>query len=478
MITPHPLALISLLLLSPLSHAAIDAAGGSHTSIGIGPLSVDVGSLVGHLFGHHAPAETPDSASAARATTSDIAPPTAVMVDTPATVPKPAADPQAISIIAPFPAAPTHERGQLQILICPMAGASNQIYQLKQSSGLTMSESPLPNLGCDLALVTTADDSEALQLRTQLRALHPDWIIDANSRQYPLAGPVLAGAIQASSARLYATQHMQLSPTAGDAHGIKIGVIDSPLSNDPLLRTAGITRYSALSPSDSPAPATHGNQIATLIAGQSLANGFSGLTSGASLYWANATRQIDGQSSTNSYLLIRAVDWMLGQQVQLLNISLGGSRDDVLTAIFNRLAAQPMLIIAAAGNGGAAAAPVYPAAFPAVLAITATDAVDHDYHDATHGDYITLAAPGVDVWVPRTADSGSYVSGTSFSTALVTGSLARLGVQRLSQPKATLITQLCRSAKDLGTAGKDPVYGCGLVQMAGMGLGVETMRVK
>ncbi len=462
------LTLWALILASTSSHAGIGvdadaSSGGSHSSIGIGPLSINVGSLVGHLFGHR-PAPPPSSAVV------ETPPPTDATNDTPASTPQPSSlQPQAISIIEPFPAPLAYEPAQLQVLICPLVGSHDQFEQLQRQTGFSLRESPLPNLDCGLALIQLSSDIQARNLRNQLRRQHPDWTVDLNSRLYPLA----------ATPRLYAAQKLQISPTsATDVHGVKIGVIDSPLSNDALLKTASITRYSALSSSDTPAQATHGNQIAMLIAGVQTAVGFSGLTSGANLSWAAATRQIDGITSTNSYLLSRAIDWMLGQRVQLLNISLGGGRDDVLAAIFARLNTKPLLVIAAAGNSGANAPATYPAAFTGVLAVTATDAVDHSYHDANHGDYITLAAPGVDVWIASDYQSGSYVSGTSFSAALVTGSLARLGAERLSHPKAELQTQLCRSAKDLGTVGKDPVYGCGLLQMSGMGVGTETMRIK
>ena len=96
--------------------------------------------------------------------------------------------------------------------------------------------------------------------------------------------------------------------------------------------------------------------------------------------------------------------------------------------------------------------------------MTATDAADRPYAAANRGDYITLAAPGVDLWVPDNA-SGHYVSGTSFAAAVVTAGSAWLLAQNPRLDAQALVRRLCRGARDLGAPGVDPVFGCGLLQV-------------
>ena len=96
--------------------------------------------------------------------------------------------------------------------------------------------------------------------------------------------------------------------------------------------------------------------------------------------------------------------------------------------------------------------------------MTATDALDNAYILANQGSYITLAAPGVDLWVPD-AGAGHYVSGTSFAAAVVTATSAWLFAHLPQINARSLPRQLCRSAKDLGISGNDPVFGCGLIQI-------------
>ena len=125
--------------------------------------------------------------------------------------------------------------------------------------------------------------------------------------------------------------------------------------------------------------------------------------------------------------------------------------------------ARGMILVAAAGNGGKDAPPAYPAAHPDVIAVTAIDADGRIYKKANRGDYIDLAAPGVDVWAAKAGGGGSYRSGTSFAVPFVTAAIA---LEQSAMPNATakqLLAKLRAGAQDLGAKGHDPVYGDGLL---------------
>jgi subtilisin family serine protease len=129
-------------------------------------------------------------------------------------------------------------------------------------------------------------------------------------------------------------------------------------------------------------------------------------------------------------------------------------------------AARNLPVVAAAGNGGPGAAPAYPAAYPSVLAVTAVDQRLRLYRYANRGDYLQLAAPGVDIWTPTAGGSGDYRQGTSFATPYVTAVVVGL-LSRERLPLATLTQRLANNARDLGAPGRDPLYGWGLVQGGG-----------
>jgi len=126
------------------------------------------------------------------------------------------------------------------------------------------------------------------------------------------------------------------------------------------------------------------------------------------------------------------------------------------------------VIVAAAGNNGAAAEPSYPAAYPGVVAVTAVDRDLNVYRRATRGPYVDLSAPGVNVWTASAQGNGMLRTGTSYAVPFVS---AAAGLVLASNPELdakAVRARLEESARDLGQPGRDPIFGFGLIQMAGL----------
>ena len=122
-----------------------------------------------------------------------------------------------------------------------------------------------------------------------------------------------------------------------------------------------------------------------------------------------------------------------------------------------------IVLIAAAGNAGPKSAPLYPAADPSVIAVTATDAEDALFPGANRGKHIAIAAPGVDVLV--SAPDGRYqlTTGTSVAAAEVSGVAALLIERNLSLTPNDIRKILMRTAKHIGPKGDGRDFGAGLV---------------
>lgn len=318
----------------------------------------------------------------------------------------------------------------------------------------------LENLGGAVAVFQAPGTAAVSEFCEQLRQQFPTAVVDLNTRYRPLAQPQ-------GRPRIYLPERIdqpKSSATETAISAIRVGIVDGPVARTSALTGAKIVRKSFLSGAEVPAPATHATAIASLIAGHDLTAGFIGIAPQAQLYSAEIMRAIGPDDVTNSALLIRAIDWLLAEKVQVINLSLGGPGDLVMERAFARLGTLPVVIVAAAGNGGPWATPAYPAAYPGVIAVTATDAADNLYAQANHGAYIALAAPGVDIWVPD-ADYGHYVTGTSFAAAAVSAASALLLAQGPMVPSTSMTQRLCRGARDLGARGTDTAFGCGLIQI-------------
>lgn len=354
-----------------------------------------------------------------------------------------------------------HEPGQLLVLWPDLAEAQRGMLLLQQQYQVAPRQRQvLENLGGVLALLVLPSETEARALRDRLRAEHPGWVVDLNAR---------AGPQQSAPPRVYARQMLGLSLVRRGATlpTLRVGVVDTQVSPGLLQPSSlnGSVAYqrSVLEPGERPADPAHGDALLQLIAGAERDAQFAGAAPPVQLFWAGAMRDLDGKSSTNSMLLAQALDWLLGQRVVLVNLSLGGGGDAILQAVISRVLAANVAIVAAAGNNPTPGAPpTYPAAYAGVWAVTAVDAAGRLSAGASRARYVMLAAPGVEVWVPA-GDGGLYVSGTSYAAALATATLAWQPADFWRLAAVRRAAEVCARARKL----EDSAFpGCGLVQKA------------
>lgn len=357
------------------------------------------------------------------------------------------------------------EAGQLLILWASEEAAAAGIALLQQNYQLVPSQRhQLENLGLTVILLVLPNDNQARQWRDRLRAEQPEWIVDLNARASPL---------QSAPPRLYAqkmldgTAQLQTVSLGSMAAGVRLGVIDTgidlAMTRAEALNGSAIQLRGLLEAGEQPADPSHGIAVLQLMAGAAQANGFAGAAPPARLFWAAGMRDVGGKAVTNSLLLVRALDWLVGRGVVLVNMSLGGKGDAILQAVVARVLSMNVSIVAAAGNNPASNAPAsYPAAYPGVWAATAVDAAGQLYTGATRAPYAMLAAPGAELWVPGSG-AGSYVSGTSYASALAAATLAWQAPGFWSLSAAQRIQQVCSQSRKLPD---NSFLGCGLVQKA------------
>ncbi|MDX1737714.1 MAG: S8 family serine peptidase, partial [Alphaproteobacteria bacterium] len=182
------------------------------------------------------------------------------------------------------------------------------------------------------------------------------------------------------------------------------------------------------------------------------------------LYAANIFEKRAGLTKGNLSAMLRALDWFVLQKVQVVNLSIVGGLNKIMRMALTKIKEKGIIIVAAAGNNGAKAAPVWPAADPSVLAVTAIDYRFGVYRQANRGSYIDFAAPGVAIET-ETPDGKKQQSGTSFATPFITAVVA-IHLQLGFEPDVDLLRKsMQRYAQDLGKKGKDATYGWGLVRV-------------
>ncbi|MDZ7842869.1 MAG: S8 family serine peptidase [Gammaproteobacteria bacterium] len=242
----------------------------------------------------------------------------------------------------------------------------------------------------------------------------------------------------------------------------RIGLVDTGIDvRHEAFTNARLKERKLLPPGTREADHEHGTATASVLAGT---QGRSpGLVNTANLVAANVfRRRSSGDIDTTAELLARAVNWLLEEGVEIINMSLAGPANRVLERAIEAASSSEVVIVAAAGNGDRN--PVFPAAYPGVVAVTAVDAHRRIYAQANRGDYIDFAAPGVDLFLAAPGNRSKYYTGTSFAAPFVTAALAVTKSRYPGAGSAELVERLTAAATDLGEPGRDATFGWGLVQ--------------
>ena len=241
---------------------------------------------------------------------------------------------------------------------------------------------------------------------------------------------------------------------------LRIGIIDSSVdqAHVAFLQSSITTRRFV---DNQTPPDVHGTAIASIIASNDPSA--LGLAPRAELFAAEVFDQTAEQGQFASTVsLIKALNWLVTQEVSVVNISLAGPPNRLLETALARVRERGVVAIAAAGNGGPMAQPMYPAAYPQVVAVTATDARGRAFRLANRGEYVDIAAPGVNIRHAQAGGGYAASSGTSYAVPFVTVAVARL--LHLNIEPNVMLDALYAGTLDIGAPGRDQVYGYGQLQ--------------
>jgi subtilisin family serine protease/plastocyanin len=155
--------------------------------------------------------------------------------------------------------------------------------------------------------------------------------------------------------------------------------------------------------------------------------------------------------------------WAVDHGAQIVTMSLGVDAQTLaLTNAVQYASAHGVVLVAAAGNEGLPSVS-YPAAYPEVIAVGASDKLDHKASFSNSGSQLELMAPGVQIWSAKPGDAYQELSGTSTATPFVAGVTALMLSINPALTVAQIRTVLNETAEDLGTTGWDASTGWGIV---------------
>ena len=211
----------------------------------------------------------------------------------------------------------------------------------------------------------------------------------------------------------------------------------------------------------------HGTHTAGIIA--AIGNNGRGV---AGMCWqckVLAVKALNEQGGGSAVTVASGIRYAADRGARIINLSLGGENDSRLLHEAIRYATgRGVLVVVAAGNEAMEGNPVeYPAAYPEVLAVGATDGNDAHAPFSNYGSYVDIAAPGVDIgstlWVPDAAEAYGAATGTSEAAPFVAGLAGLIWSVNPALSSEEVRRVLLTTVDDLGAAGRDDYFGAGRV---------------
>ncbi|GAB2703159.1 S8 family peptidase [Paenibacillus thermoaerophilus] len=208
----------------------------------------------------------------------------------------------------------------------------------------------------------------------------------------------------------------------------------------------------------------HGSHVAGVIS--ALTNNSQGV---AGMSWTNPiipVKVLDSSGAGSTYAVAQGIIWATDNGARVINLSLGNYADaqflhDAIKYAFDR----DVVLVAAMGNDNTSR-PSYPAAYPEVLAVGATDSNKARASFSNYGSHIGVTAPGVSIASTYLRGQYAALSGTSMASPHVAALAALIRSVNPSLRNTDVYEIIKQTAEDLGAPGKDNYFGYGQINVA------------
>ncbi|MFI8437718.1 type VII secretion-associated serine protease mycosin [Streptomyces sp. NPDC079020] len=254
--------------------------------------------------------------------------------------------------------------------------------------------------------------------------------------------------------------------------GVRVAVIDTGVDNaNPQLKPAVDTAAGRNLLKGGKADGTtdevgHGTKVAGIIAARpAKGTGFVGLAPEATII---PIRQNDEKNSGKDTTMATAIEHALVKKADVINISQDTTKpltpDSALGRAVAKAIGQGVVVVASAGNDGmdGKLKNTYPAAFPGVLAVASSDRNNERAAFSQAGEFVGVAAPGVDIVSTVPGFGQCTDNGTSFSAPYVAG-VATLLVAKYPKWTPAQIAARIEQTAERSVTGHDAYVGWGVV---------------
>jgi subtilisin family serine protease len=135
-------------------------------------------------------------------------------------------------------------------------------------------------------------------------------------------------------------------------------------------------------------------------------------------------KAFDANGASTEWNIVRAIYDAVAMGADVINMSFSAPQQSaMLLSAVDFASSNRVVLVAAAGNDNSSS-PTYPAAYRAVLGISAVDGNDQKAPFSNYGSYVALSAPGVNLISTYPGGGWAVSSGTSDGVPLVAGVVA------------------------------------------------------
>jgi type VII secretion-associated serine protease mycosin len=275
------------------------------------------------------------------------------------------------------------------------------------------------------------------------------------------ANPAYADSIRDQEWHLRSVNALQTrSITTGS--GVTVAVIDTGTFPHPDLRKNLLSGTDEISASGNGQDDRqgHGTRMAALIAGHGAAGnkGIQGIAPSAKILPIRVAADAEAKSSD---AIAKGIVYATDQGASVINVSMAGGPDFDLEDAINRALERNVVVIAGVGNAPRDLVIGYPAANDGVLAVGATGRDGKHASVSVKDAKVQICAPGVDIISAVPKAGYGLATGTSDSTAIVSGAAALVRAKFPNLSARDVINRLTSTADDIGPAGRDNECGFG-----------------
>lgn len=266
--------------------------------------------------------------------------------------------------------------------------------------------------------------------------------------------------------------------------GVTVAIVDSGIdARHPHLRDAVIGGINLVGDGEDSQGYTdldgHGTAIAGEIAARPLENsGVIGIAPDASLLSVRVFRAQDDQTVDAGFgpsvdRIAQGIHWAADNGADIINVSLSDyAESDALLSAVNYASEHNALVVASAGNRGTTGFTEdsirYPAGYPGVLGVAATNDLGIVTDASIHGVQVGVAAPGVNI-VTTATGAGDCIyateeASTSFATGYASAAAALVAEAHPTESAAQWKYRLEASALRFDLDARDDLAGWGIIQ--------------